>query len=317
MAQKAIAKADTTQTAQWSAEEVDTIRRTVAEGASDEELKMFLHLSQAYGLDPFAKDIWFIKAGGKPIIMTSRDGYLTIANRNPHFEGMEADVVYAGDTFEKTKDGVRHVYGTQNRGGPIGAYAVVSRDDRKMPTYVFAPFKDYNKGSGTWRQYPHAMILKVAEAMALKRAFSISGMVTQEELDEDELKARKERWETQRQAQEAQHVVNGQKTQLYKRYMAVCGEQPQHAQNAMMKVTNGKKPADWTADDIASLEADVAKREEELSHSTTTFDEPIEAETVDMAEPDHIVEPDEMIKTVGATEQNHIVEPDEMVGGKK
>jgi hypothetical protein len=49
---------------------------------------------------------------------------------------------------------------------------------------VFAPFAEYNAPSnGTWKKYPSAMILKVAEAMALKRAFSISGLVTREELD--------------------------------------------------------------------------------------------------------------------------------------
>lgn len=301
MEQRTIAKAETTQAAQvWSAEEIDTIRRTVADGATPAELKMFLHLSQAYGLDPFARDIWFIKMGKnsneKPVIMTSRDGYLKIAQRNSHYLGMKADVVYAGDLFERTENGVRHAYNTKDRGQPVGAYALVKRDDRAIDTYVFAPFKEYNKGSGMWRQYPHAMILKVAEAMALKRAFSISGLVTQEELDDEELRARQERWEAHRQAQEAQHAANGQKTQLYKRYMAVCGEQPQHAQNAMMKVTNGKKPADWTADDIAALEADIARREAELMQSTTTFDEPIEAESVDTTEPDHIGETNEMVE---------------------
>ena len=42
--------------------------------------------------------------------------------------------------------------------------------------------KDYDRGAGVWQQFPHAMIVKVAEAMALKRAFSISGLVTQEEI---------------------------------------------------------------------------------------------------------------------------------------
>ena len=281
---------------QWNADEVNTIRRTVAEGASDAELKMFLHLSQTYGLDPFAKDIWFIKAGGRPVIMTSRDGYLKIANRNPHFEGMDGDVVYAGDMFKKTKDGVEHIYNSKDRGAPIGAYAIVYRDDRKIPTYCYAPFSDYNKGRGTWHDYPHAMILKVAETMALKRAFSISGLVTQEELDEDELKARQGRWDAQRTAQEAAHAVQSQKAQLYRRYKAVCGEQQQHAQNAMLKVTGGKPSKEWTADDLAALEADVARREEELSHSTTSFDEPIEAETVETTEQEHIGDVTEMVE---------------------
>ena len=54
----ALAESPQTQAIQWSPDEVTTIRNTVAKGASDNELKMFLHLSQTYGLDPFAKEIW-------------------------------------------------------------------------------------------------------------------------------------------------------------------------------------------------------------------------------------------------------------------
>ena len=56
---------------QWSRDEVATIRDTVAKSATENELKMFLHLSQTYGLDPFAKEIWFIKAGGQPVIISA------------------------------------------------------------------------------------------------------------------------------------------------------------------------------------------------------------------------------------------------------
>lgn len=179
----ALAESPQTQAIQWSPDEVTTIRDTVAKGASDNELKMFLHLSQTYGLDPFAKEIWFIKAGGQPVIMTSRDGYLKIANNDKGYEGMVSDVVYEGDAFQKTVDGVSHTYGVGKRGGILGAYALVYKQGTRFPAYVFAPFRDYNKGNNVWRQYPHAMILKVAESMALKRAFSLSGLVTREEID--------------------------------------------------------------------------------------------------------------------------------------
>ena len=42
--------------------------------------------------------------------------------------------------------------------------------------------ESWKGNSEVWRQYPHTMILKVAESMALKRAFSISGLVTDDEL---------------------------------------------------------------------------------------------------------------------------------------
>jgi len=45
-------------------------------------------------------------------------------------------------------------------------------------------FQEYYKPAGNiWKTYPSAMILKVAESIALKKAFSINGLVTQEEMD--------------------------------------------------------------------------------------------------------------------------------------
>jgi phage recombination protein Bet len=165
--------------------QVQLIKDTVAQNATDDELKIFLHLAQTYGLDPFAKEIWFIKynKGQAPSIFTSRDGYLKIANAHPAFDGIVSDVVRQGDRFQVKPGSVEHAYGDKR--GPItGAYALVFRKDRQYPVYVFAPFDEYNAGNNpTWRKYPSAMILKVAEAMALKRAFSISGLVTREELD--------------------------------------------------------------------------------------------------------------------------------------
>ena len=84
-----------------------------------------------------------------------------------------------------------------------------------------------------------------------------------------------------------------QKEALWHRYLAVCGNNRQHAINAMSKAVGGKPAAGWNADDIPTFEADLTRREAELMQSSTTFDEPIEAEPVDMAEPDHIVEADE------------------------
>lgn len=166
----------------WNEEQVALIKRTVAKDATNDELKMFMHLSGKYNLDPFAKEIWFLKMGGTPTITTSRDGYLKIANEHPQFDGLASDVVYAKDSFSKTPDGVNHTYGVGDRGAILGAYALIYRKDRRFPIYVYAPLKDYNKPSNIWKTYPHAMILKVAEAMALKRAFSLSGLVTTEEL---------------------------------------------------------------------------------------------------------------------------------------
>ena len=186
MSQQLTAPNSTGMVLAFNHEQKQLIKDTVAKGASDNELALFLHLAQTYGLDPFAKEIWCLKYGNQAAtIFTSRDGYLKIANGRLEMDGIQSDAVYENDGLIKQADGtIQHTYGTPERGKLIGAYAMVFRKDRSRAAYFYAPMAEYNAGSNpTWRKYPTAMIIKVAEACALKRAFSISGLVTQEEMD--------------------------------------------------------------------------------------------------------------------------------------
>ena len=161
---------------------IDLIRNTVAKGASDDELQMFLHLAGQYNLDPFKKEIWFVKYGGQTTIMTSRDGYLKYAQMNPEFEGLMSFVVKEGDVFEidASEYKITHKFGTK-RGNILGAWARCDRTGKK-PFITYVEFSEYNKNNNVWRTYPSAMIQKVAESFVLKRAFGINGLVTNEEL---------------------------------------------------------------------------------------------------------------------------------------
>lgn len=166
----------------------ELIRSTAARDASPQELEAFISVALSYGLNPLKKEIYFTKAGGKAVTMTSRDGYLAIANRSEQFDGMEADVVYKGDKLERNADGsLSIVYGenhlTFDDSFLIGAFCNVFRKDRKRTSTVFVSYDDYKKDNPIWRTYKKSMILKVAESMALKRAFSLSGLVTEEEMD--------------------------------------------------------------------------------------------------------------------------------------
>lgn len=173
-------------------DDLENIRRMVAYTATDDEFKAFMYLCNTYNLDPIKKEIYFIKYGGKSTVITSRDGYLKIANLNQHFDGLESDVVYQGDVLTKRDDGSLHItYGqehlTFDKSKLTGAFCSVFRKDRAKATTVFVSIKEYyKKDAPIWQQYTNAMILKVAEAMALKRAFAISGLVTKEEIEDKE-----------------------------------------------------------------------------------------------------------------------------------
>jgi len=177
----------------YTKEEKDILRKTAASNANEDEFKVFLHVAETYGLDPFLNEVFFWKdKKDRMTVMCSRDGYLKIANRNKDFEGLVSDVVRANDEFKRTTTGIEHKYGSE-RGSILGAYALVYRKDREYPVYVFAPFEEYNGYNSVWNRYPSAMILKVAESMALKRAFSVSGLVSQEEMDVQRLEDKEEK----------------------------------------------------------------------------------------------------------------------------
>ena len=186
-------------------EQIELVKATVAKGATDDELKMFLHIATKHNLDPFMKEIWFIKrakkvqkngewdykrnhdgsidySGAETVIMTSRDGYLKHAMDHPDYRGLTSFVVREGDTFEIDADShkVTHKFSAK-RGKIIGAWAKCEREGR-TPVIVFADFDEYDLKQSVWKQYPSAMIQKVAEAMALKKQFNINGLVAQEEM---------------------------------------------------------------------------------------------------------------------------------------
>lgn len=223
----------------FTREQIETIKNTVAKGATDSELQMLLHIAAKYDLDPLLKEIWFIKrvkkvkvgrnadgsekwdyprktdgsidySNAETVIMTSRDGYLKAAMRDPDFDGLRSFTVCEGDEFsyDSETDHVTHRFGSK-RGPILGAWAAAYHK-RRRPVIVFVPFAEYNDTrSDTWKHYPSAMIQKVAEVFVLRRQFSIAGLVTREELSAIEVEAaevmRDVTPSTERQSQQTQN----------------------------------------------------------------------------------------------------------------
>ena len=120
--------------ANYPSEMVDTIKATVAKGATDEELIMFLSIANQYHLNPFMKEIWFTKMGkgedAEVAIMTSRDGYRKLAMREPNFIKCQSMAVYENDEFEMEMImgeivNLAHKFKQNDRGQIKGAYAIL------------------------------------------------------------------------------------------------------------------------------------------------------------------------------------------------
>lgn len=179
----------------------DLIRATVARECNDAEFAMFLELAARYELDPFAKQIWAAKIGGVVQVFAAVEGLRAIANRHGDFGGVPSDVVREHDHFVKRTlpDGtpeVEHEYrdaqGTptgipSKRGAIVGAWAICYREGRK-PTYFFATWEEYH-GRNVWVSHPSAMMQKVPEGMALRKAYSITGVLSEGEFGSMERQA--------------------------------------------------------------------------------------------------------------------------------
>jgi len=177
-------------TEEWSAylrSQVDVIRATVAKGATNAQLHFFLHLASHYRLDPFRGEIFWSEKIHRPI--TSRDGYESIAKRDPDFIGQDAFVVYELDDFEVTiDDGIPSVHHVPNllerSGNPVGAYSLTHTKGREHPIFIWAAWEHANQNTQVWKSHPDLMMLKCAESPGFKRGANIHGITTAEEIGE-------------------------------------------------------------------------------------------------------------------------------------
>ena len=172
----------------WSREQVELIKRTVAKGASDDELKLFLHLAARYDLDPFTRQIWFIKYGDDAHIFTGRDGFLHIAHRSGAFNGMQTQLREEPVPFEiKFYNKREKRWEALKKPSQFVAVCTVFRKDMEQPFKCEVWESEYSTGQGLWPTKRRVMIQKVAEATTLRRAFDISGLYLPEEVSENEV----------------------------------------------------------------------------------------------------------------------------------
>ena len=153
--------------------QVDLIKSQIAKGATDDELKLFLHVADKSGLDPLSRQIYFIKRSGKMTIQTGIDGFRAVADRTGQYVG-SSDPVFEDNGKIPAKATV-----TVNKvvGGIVGNFTATARWEEYYP----------GKSQGfMWDKMPHTMLGKCAEALALRKAFpaQLSGLYTGDEMDQ-------------------------------------------------------------------------------------------------------------------------------------
>lgn len=165
---------------------VELVKDTIAKGASDDELMLFLSLAQRSGLDPFSRQIYLIerrqnvdgqwKTARQP--QTGIDGLRLIADRTGNYAPGRAP------TYEYTAEGRLH---------SATAYILKWVRGQWHEVAATAHYEEYvqtkKDGAPTqmWADKPHIMLAKCAEALALRRAFpaDMNGLYTSDEIRDE------------------------------------------------------------------------------------------------------------------------------------
>ena len=153
-------------------DQVQLFKSYICKDATKSELLLFLMYVNNLQLDPFIKDIYFIKYGSAaPTIVVGINGFRKVAARSGQHAGTERGVM------------------RDNDGKLIGAYAKVYRKDWVQPASTEILLEEYNTGQGQWRKMPASMAMKTAEVAALRMAFpELSGVYSEEEMEQAKVK---------------------------------------------------------------------------------------------------------------------------------
>lgn len=171
--------------------------------ASPQELQTLLAIVKNRNLNPFTKEVYFIKYGNNPAqIVVSKDAFMKRAEQNPNYDGFESGVIYEDEKGElQNKKGIILPKGSKL----IGGWCEVYRKDRTRPVYREVELSAYNTGKNWWQKAPGQMIEKVAIVAAVRDTFSedVGGLYTSDEMEQatpidvtpqetqDEVRARK------------------------------------------------------------------------------------------------------------------------------
>jgi phage recombination protein Bet len=161
-------------------QERELIRSQIAPGCPDQELSYFIKQCVRLGLDPVMRQAYFIKrwsqGGDKWTFQVSIDGFRAVADRTG---------VYAGS------DDASFEYHDETLSQPHAAHVTVWKmvQGVRCPFSASARWAEYfpgEKQGRMWQKMPHVMLAKVAEALALRKAFpaQLSGVYAPEEMDQ-------------------------------------------------------------------------------------------------------------------------------------
>lgn len=167
------------------------IKTTIAKGASDDELRMFVQVCKGANLNPFLRQVhlvprWDSKTGQEVrTIQVGIDGFRAVAESSGQYAGNDDPVYGESQTLKVGSEKF-----TKEIEAPTKATVTVYKllEGQRYAFTATARWSEYYPGAKMgfqWHSRPFLMLGKCAEALALRKAFPklLSGMYAQEEME--------------------------------------------------------------------------------------------------------------------------------------
>ncbi len=144
----------------------DTLMNTVFKGAKDDEFVALVIVANEYQLNPLTKEIYAFPAKGGGIVpVISVDGWNTIMNRHPMFDGIEFNDIPDAD------------------GNLLAIESVIYRKDRTRPIKVIEYLDECKRSTEPWKMMPARMLRHKALIQGARLAFGFSGIYDQDDAE--------------------------------------------------------------------------------------------------------------------------------------
>ena len=141
-----------------------TLKGTVFQKATNEEMLALVVVANTYDLNPFLKELYAFPAKGGGIVpIVSVDGWNKMLIRQPNFDGIEWE--------EKDNED----------GTPYSMTAIVHVKGRAFPVKTTEYFDECKRNTDPWNNMPRRMLRNRTLCQASRMAFGISGVYNDDE----------------------------------------------------------------------------------------------------------------------------------------